>query len=240
MKIVILEDNQIEYKKIKMALNEWVKNYNIELKLFHYTSGENFFEDNTNYDPNTDLFLLDIEMNEMNGIDVAKHLRILNYKGDIIFLTAFKDFVFEGYNVHAFNYLVKPLDNKLFFQCLTEIENKRHANSYTYRNKQQIPISIPYPAIISFSVSRHYVYITTRNETFEQYINLNTLIDILPRQFVQVNRSCIVNLTHIQKLSQNKVYLSNGCITEVGRTYFKNFKNQYLQYITRFNRNGDY
>ena len=240
MKIVILEDNQIEYKKIKMALDDWVKNYDIELKIFHYTSGEIFFEDASNYDPNTDLFLLDIEMDEINGIEVAKQLRILNYKGDIIFLTAFNDFVFEGYNVHAFNYLVKPLNHELFFQCLTEIENKRHANGYTYRNKQQIPISIPYPSIISFSVSRHYVYITTHDETFEQYINLNTLIDILPRQFVQVHRSCIVNLAHVQKLSHNKIYLSNGCTTEVGRTYFKNFKNQYLQYTTRFNRNEDY
>lgn len=149
MKIVILEDNRIEYERIKQSLEEWVENYDIELSLLHFENAESFFNDPKNYSPNIDLFLLDIEMGNMNGIEAAKRLRLLDYKGDIIFLTAFKDFVFEGYNVHAFNYLLKPLNNDIFFRCLSEIEKKRHSNCYIYRNKQQITVSIPYHEIIS-------------------------------------------------------------------------------------------
>ena len=240
MKIVILEDNQIELSLIKEALNEGVIGSNIELSITTFHSGEELFGDDSALKQSIDLFLLDIEMGEMNGIDVAKKLRISGYKGDIIFLTAFRDFVFEGYNVHAFNYLVKPLDKAVFFKCLTEIESKRHANCYIYRNKQQESIAIPYPEIISFSVNRHYVDIATADKTFEQYINLNALINLLPNQFVQVHRSCIINLAHVYKFSQNKVYLSNSTNIEVGRTYLKKFKQQYLDYSTRFNRNGDF
>ena len=240
MKIVILEDNLIEFSKIKTALNEWNDDYDIELDIMHFSSGEDFFSNESNYDPNTDLFLLDVEMKKLNGIEVAKKLRLQEYKGEIIFLTAFKDFVFEGYNVHAFNYLVKPIDKNIFFKCLTEIENKRHANCYTYRNKQKHVISIPYPEIISFSVNKHSVDITTPDKTFDQYINLNTILKILPRQFVQVHRSCIINLAHIYKVSQNIAFLSNGCKVEIGRTYQKDFRKQFLQYTTRFNRNEDF
>lgn len=236
MKIVILEDNRIEYEKIRHSLEEWSENYDIELSLSHFLSGESFFEDPDNYSPEIDLFLLDIEMGKMNGIDVAKKLRLLDYKGDIIFLTAFKEFVFEGYNVHAFNYLIKPLNNDIFFKCLSEIERKIHSSCYVYRNKQQFAVSIPYHEIISFSVNRHYVDITTTKTIYAQYNNLNTIISTLPRNFVQVHRSFIVNLSHVYKLSQNKIYLSNGSTVDVGRTFLKNFKTQYLQYTTRFNR----
>lgn len=240
MKIVILEDNRIEYERIKQSLEDWVENYDIELSLLHFENAESFFNDPQNYSPNIDLFLLDIEMGNMNGIEAAKRLRLLDYKGDIIFLTAFKDFVFEGYNVHAFNYLLKPLNNDIFFRCLSEIEKKRHSNCYIYRNKQQITVSIPYHEIISFSVNRHYVDITTTKTVYTQYNNLNTIINSLPRQFVQVHRSYIINLSHVFKFSQNKIHLSNGSTVEVGRTYLKNFKTQYLQYTTRFNRNEEF
>lgn len=236
MKIVILEDNNIEFTKINEALEEWIENYDIELSISHYLSGEDFFSSASNYDASTDLFLLDIEMGNQNGIEVAKQLRLQGYKGNLIFLTAYRDFVFEGYNVHAFNYLIKPLDKNLFFKCLNEIEEKRHANCYIYRNKQQIAVSIPYPEIISFSVNRHYVDITTADSIHSQYTNLNTIINLLPSEFVQVHRSCIVNLAHVYKLSQNKVFLSNGSTVEIGRTYIKDVKNLYIQYTTRFNR----
>lgn len=234
MKIVILEDNSIEYALINNALNEWVLDYDIDLQIQHYKSGELFFRNKSNYDSNTELFILDIELGEINGIEVAKKLRLLGYKGDIIFITAYKDFVFEGYNVHAFNYLIKPIDKKLFFNCLNEIEKKRHSDSYIYRLKQT-PISIPYNDIISFSVNRHYIDIATTNGVFEQFANLNTIINSLPAQFVQVHRSYIVNLAHVYKYSQNKVYLSNKSTVDVSRTYLTNFKNAYFRYTTRFN-----
>ena len=238
MKIVVLEDNHIEYIKIENALDEWGQYFDINLDIAHYTSGEQFFNNVYNYDSSTDLFILDIEIGIMNGIDVAKKLRLLDYHGDIIFLTAFKDFVFEGYNVHAFNYLVKPLNKPLFFRCLNEIERKHNLKSYVFRDKQKLIVSIPYQDIISFSVSRHYVYISTISNTYEQYVNLNALLCTLPNIFIQVHRSCIVNLMHIQKISHNKVFLSNGSFSEIGRTYQKQLKSNYLQYMTRFNRNG--
>ena len=240
MQIVILEDNNIEYVKIKNSLKEWAENNDLEIFLSHFQSGESFFEDPNNYNPKTDLFLLDIEMGEMNGMDVAKKLRYLDYSGDIIFLTAFKDFVFDGYNVHAFNYLVKPLNKDILFKCLSEIDSKHHAACYIYRNKQQDVVSIPYHEIISFSVNRHYIDITTTGQVYEQYNNLNKIISILPRNFVQVHRSYIINLSHVYKLSQNKIYLSNGSTVEVGRTYLNDFKTKYLQYTTRFNQSEIY
>lgn len=235
MKIVILEDNHIELINTKEAIGEWADCYNLDIYIESYPSGELFFNNNSNYDSSTDLFLLDIEMGKQSGIEVAKKLRLLGYNGNIIFLTAHRDFVFEGYNVHAFNYLMKPLEKEIFFKCLSEIENNRHASSYTYRDKQKRIVSIPYTEIISLSVNRHSVDITTSKETYAQYINLNTIKNTLPKQFVQVHRSCIINLAHVYKISQNKVFLSNGSNIEIGRSYSKDFKTRFLQYTTRFN-----
>lgn len=234
MIIVVLENDLVEYQKIYKAILEWGIERDIDYDIFHYQSGESFFSDTSHYDASTELFLLDIEMNQMNGIEVAKKLRMHNYKGDIIFLTAHKEYVFEGYQVHALNYLLKPVDKTKLFSCLSEIEEKYHGNCYTYKDKEQDNISIPYSSILYISVNRHYVYIYTAEKTYEQYTNLNALIQKLPYHFVQVHRSYIVNLQHIQKYSNGKIHLSDGGSLEVGRTYLKEFKNRYFRYVTRF------
>lgn len=58
----------------------------------------------------TDVYFLDISLKEENGVDIAKKLRAHNYKGHIIFLTGFQEYVFEGYSVRALDYLLKPID----------------------------------------------------------------------------------------------------------------------------------
>ncbi|PHU40206.1 DNA-binding response regulator [Pseudobutyrivibrio ruminis] len=239
MKIVILEDSYVELNNLRNELNNWSIKSNSDIFINTYDSGEHFFaQNNISYD-NIDLFILDISMKKMSGIDVAKKLRSYNYLGEIIFLTAFKEFVFDGYDVHAFNYLIKPVNKTILHRCLNEIEQKIKSNCHIYRTTNHETISIPYKDIICCSVNRHYVDIMTSREVFNQHIDLSDLLKILPYEFVQVHRSYIVNMSHVFSISHNKIYLSNNTIVDIGRTYSANFKKLFLNYSTRFNREED-
>lgn len=240
MKITILEDSDSELKKLRKELISWSIEKNIDIYINTFNSGEDFFAKPENYSSTIDLFILDISMKKMSGIEVSKKLRALDYQGEIIFLTAFKEFVFDGYEVHAFNYLLKPIDSTLLRRCLNEISMKKHSSCHVYKNNKHEMISIPYSDIIFCSVNRHYVDITTKDKVYIQHIDLSDLLKVLPNEFVQVHRSYIVNMSHVFSITHNRIHLSSNAVVDIGRTYASSFKKEFLKYSTRFNRDEGY
>lgn len=107
LSITILEDEEIHSKQLKQLLKKWGDENHIMMSIHLFFSGESFLKYNYNED---ELFFLDINLKTMNGMDIAKQLRKDGFQGTIIFLTAFSEYVFEGYNVQALNYLIKPID----------------------------------------------------------------------------------------------------------------------------------
>lgn len=122
--------------------------------------------------------------------------------------------------------------------CLNEIVKDLYGNSYLYRNKQEI-ICIPYRETISFSSSMHYVDILTTSEHFCQYTTLNRIIEYLPREFIRVHRSYIVNMAHIYKISGTTIVLSNHMTIPIGRSYIKKAMESFTIYSMRFDDRGD-
>lgn len=235
MNIVILENNKYELQNAEKMIKAWATDQDIILNISSYKSGEEYFAHQSTYDANTDLFLLDIQMGEISGIDVAKKLRASGYERDIIFITSFREYIFDGYNVHAFNYLIKPLTQDTLFKCLSEIYKKKEGTNYILHSRDNI-IKIPYSNIIAFSANRHSIDITCSDNIYSQYANLNSISEKLPKQFIQVHRSHIVNIEHVLKLSKGKIYLSNGMTINIGPKYVDTFTSLFLQYATRFNR----
>ncbi len=68
----------------------------------------------------------------MNGISIAKILRVNGYNGNIIFLTAFREYVFQGYEVHALNYLLKPITLDSLKPCMDEVARDLSGNTYVF------------------------------------------------------------------------------------------------------------
>ncbi len=234
MKIAILEDQTAEAEHLKCKLSDWSLERDFDIEYFEYCSGEDFFAKNSidSYDSYS-VFFFDIQMDGISGLDVARRLRREGCQKPIIFLTAFREYVFRGYEVHAMNYLLKPVKTEPLFLCLDEIADNLTGTSYLYRNKQEL-VRIPYKDILTFSSNLHYVDILTVSGNFCQYSTLNNIIDCLPTNFVRTHRSCIVNMTHIYKISGNTIVLSNHLTTQIGRTYLKDVTAAFAKYSTRF------
>lgn len=238
LKIAILEDTKNELTHLMQHLKNWSLYRKHDIEISVYSSGEEFFEKNENYiSQNIDVFFLDIQMKKLSGIDVAKVLRNNGYEGDIIFLTSFREYVFKGYEVHALNYLLKPVVAKSLYLCLDEIAKKLTGNSYVYRYRQEI-IAIPYKDIISFSSNLHSIDILTKKDTFQQYSTLNAIIGHLPSEFIRIHKSCIVNIAHINKITKNIVSLSNRKTASIGRVYMSDVHEAFANYIMRFDDIG--
>lgn len=241
IKIIILEDSSIEAERLKKGISTYGQKHYLNIDIDEYKSGEDYFSSNPDFHENQpSAFFLDIQMNKLNGIDVAKRLRLLGYKGIIVFLTAFREYVFKGYEVRALNYLLKPVKENTLFLCLDEISNELSNNSYIYRNKKEI-VSIPYTDILAFSSRLHYVDILTVNgKCYEQMSSLNKIIEHLPSEFIRTHRSYIVNMAHIYRITSGTIELSNHLTTKIARSYSKEVINAFAKYTTRFDTRGDF
>lgn len=232
IKITIIDDQPVEISRLNSELQKWNSDHKFAIEILEYSSGEEYFQKEKIHD--SSVFFLDIHLNGMDGLSIAKKLRSKGYPGYLIFLTAFREYAFEGYQVHALNFLLKPVHSASLYPCMDEIAKELSGNTYVFRNKQEI-IQIPYNDILTFSSNMHYVDILTISDTFSQYAALNNIIPYLPKEFIQTHRSYIVNMSHIYKIIGNKIVLSNNLNVQIGRSYLKQVKTAISDYSVRFN-----
>ncbi|WP_270507668.1 LytR/AlgR family response regulator transcription factor, partial [Paraclostridium sordellii] len=128
IRIGICEDEKEIQDLIETYLHSILKSVNIDYEIKKYNLGEELLESNLK---EIDILLLDIQMGQINGMDTARKIRELDNKMEIIFITSLIDYVQEGYEVRAYRYLLKPIEEeelkKHVLTCIKEIENK---NSY--------------------------------------------------------------------------------------------------------------
>ncbi len=234
LNVVILEDISTDAERLNQLLIEYSNANQIEIRTQHYVSGASYFTSNKDFKEKfPDLYMMDIQLGSMNGIDVSKQLRMNGYKGPILIMTAFKEYVFEGYDVRAMNYLLKPLKKESLYKCLNEVISELHSDVYLLRTKQEIK-RIPYADIIVFSSSMHSIDILTTDSNYHQYISLNEVAIHLPSQFIRTHRSYIVNMAHMDKIVSNTITLSNGMTVPIARSFLQTVTESYLNYSTRY------
>lgn len=111
MKIAVIEDELVHAELLEGYLKNWSRKRQVLVEIIHYKSAENFlFEWETERD--FTILFVDIQMEEMNGIDMAKLVRKKDENISIIFTTGIPDYIEEGYEVEAVHYLMKPISEK--------------------------------------------------------------------------------------------------------------------------------
>ena len=224
LNVTILEDEATHAAQLKQLLEKWGKQNNISTSIRHYFNDKDFSE--KEYDED-ELFFIDIELGSANGMDIAKQLRKDGFCGNIIFLTAFSEYVFDGYHVQAFDYLLKPISQGKLEQCMKPILRNMQGSYHVYKTKTET-VKIPYNKILAFTSFRHYVDIITQpndNQAFfRQKITLQNLQNQLPKEFVRCHRTVIVNMNKVMRLTNKDITLSDNSIYPVSESYLEHVR----------------
>ncbi len=224
--VCIIENEPAYTKQLLHDLNKWKMITDSELKIASYLSGEKFLESNTS--EGYHIFFLDIKLDKLSGLDLAKILRKQHYSGEIVFLTSFYEYVLEGYHVHALNYLLKPVSPEEIYSCMNYIFNKFTGKQYKYSYKG-MKINIPYHDIIYFNSRLHNIEITTVTRQYTEVKKFALLKQELPTQFLQCHRGLIINTDHILQLSRQEVTLTNQIKLPVSATYTEHIQQAFLK-----------
>jgi len=229
--IAICEDDRIQVELLEGYVKSWASKNKLPVRIEVFYSGE-AFEFSWSMDKKYDILLLDIEMKELNGVQLAKRIRLEDELLNIIFITAIPDYIAEGYNVSAINYLIKPISEEKLFECLDKaikkIPKEEEAilidlDGETIRIKQE--------DILYIEAFSHSIEINTKEDKYITRKNISTIEKELDEKaFVRCHRSYIVGLKHIKKIGKTEIELDDGRIITVSRSQYSNVNMAFIKY----------
>lgn len=217
MKIAICDDERIFQKQLKQELEKFYKD--LDKKIETFDSGNQFLTVFAHVPLQFELIFMDIEMPGINGMDTARKIRQFNETVPIVFLTSFREFATEGYQVDAFRYLLKPLQVKELHQMLIQLEQSRQKNGKIIVNDAGNRIVLAYSEIIYIKSENVYIKLCTTRGSFLIREKLKEQLMQLPEStFFQIHRSYVVNLSHVVSFSERFVCMSDKTMLPLSRT----------------------
>jgi len=181
-----------------------------------------------------DLLFLDIEMSGLTGIELLRNYSPLFSKTKVVFTTSHKNFSFEGYEVNAFRYLLKPVQPEKIIEIFASLEKMSALEqSYTFTNEGNT-YSIKYSKIIYFTkgAAKNSCDMVTLQNSISCNDTLKNISQHLPEKyFMQCHRSFIVNLTQIKKVdSKNRILeMNDGSKIPIARNSLNKFLLLYME-----------
>jgi DNA-binding LytR/AlgR family response regulator len=223
--VCVVDDVFEETSKIK----DIVSSFNEEFIIETYLDSTNEKIIKKNYD----LYLLDIDMDKLNGIDLGKKIRKNNEKSDIIFVSRREDLVFESFSVGILYFVRKSNLVKDLQKALAVIYDRYNLNSkkYHYENKN-ISKDINYIDIQFIEVYRNDLIIHTSSKKYVQRKTLSKIQeDIDEKCFEKISKSFIINFENIDELEERKITMNNSEVIYLSKRKIIDFKNKYFQYL---------
>lgn len=229
-RLAICDDDQADVVYLRSFLEKWAKDSKAALKIENYPSAEAFlfqYEEDKSFD----LLLLDIEMGEMSGVELARRIRQENRLVQIIFITGYMEYIAEGYDVEALHYLLKPVTEEKLFMVLD-----RAAERLKSKEKElclALPgtvVRIAFCEIRYLEVQKNYVTVYGE-EAYTVKKTLNELERELDESFCRIGRSHIVNLHFVKKITRTRVILKDGRELPLSRNFYERMNRAMIQYF---------
>lgn len=209
MQIFICDDSADERKYIKSIVCEWSAECGAGASIREYPSAEALLFDYSENPP--DILLLDIEMPGLSGVELAKRLRSRgNRLLQIIFITAYSDYIAEGYDVAALHYLLKPVDREKLISVLSRAaERLEEDGKKIVLELTDETALVPICEIKYIEVIKNYVTVHAERD-YTLKMPLKEIERDLDGRFLRVGRSHIVNLRFITRVTRTEIFLKGG------------------------------
>ena len=157
MTICYCEDESAQAKAFAIKIDQWAKNKNIEVHADLFESAEEYlFKAEQNY---YDVIFLDISMRGQNGMELARKIREKEKDVILVFVTSDASYVFDGYEVGAYRYLMKPVDEEKLCEILdyARMQKEVEEENYILVKKDSQSVRINLKDIIYIEAQKHYV-----------------------------------------------------------------------------------
>lgn len=231
VKIAVCDDMEVDRDRIIRHIEAYFKENPYNYQIFEFDKGSKLVADYMDEYMQYDLIFLDIFIKDDNGIDIAKAIRKYSNDVKIIFMSTSREFALESYDVFAYSYLLKPVEqSKVVFlmdKYLNETNESRKCLTVTLRGKI---INVNYSDIVYIESKNTAVIIHKKNgENIKIYDKLCNIEHRLNnRRFLRCHQSYIINMdyvncvdTEFETVTNDKVLIRKRGLKEIKDKYYK-------------------
>lgn len=240
MRVAVCDDSMEDLEEIKGLLAKYREtNKSVRLEIEYFTDSAKLYHQ-IQKGVQRDIYILDMIMSERTGIDIGTLIRSTNERSVIIYITSSDDFAFEAYGVHAVRYLLKPVREELFTEALdyaADILKEKRDEVYTVKTKEGL-VTVLYSKIEYIENYSRTLNICLTDGKNIQSIFLRKSFDEETRQimennsFIQVHKSFLVNLCHVDRLATGNIIMESGANIPVSKARAADVKREYLKFVS--------
>lgn len=229
--IGVCDDMQSTHAIIEELITEYEEKLDIPCNIIHFYSGKELLENATKLD----MLLLDIEMPEMDGIEVAEQLNLGGIEYKIIMLTGKSERFKEAFKIGAFRFVTKPIDAEELYEAIDDVRKCMPreetvcvlCDGKTYEIRQK--------DIIYIEGNKSVTNIYTKNREYHSYLPLREWEKQLEEKvFFRCHKSYIVNLGAIEDIKEDKAILVTEEYVTVAKRRKEEMRQAFMEYDTRY------
>lgn len=226
--IAVVDDEKVICQQIKILIEKNQTGCVIDT----YGTGEELLQAGSSYD----MVFLDIQMEGMNGIETAKALRQKAEDTVLIFITGIKEYVFDAFDVAAFHYLIKPIEeqkfNEVYERAVSEVKKrKQYQSGLLFVKTRNRNVTFKQSEILYMESRAKKVEIHTKTGIMEVYAGIGELEKQLMGSFYRCHRGYLVNMAYITEYSNDSIILQQGEKVILAKEKYSEFVKVYMRYL---------
>lgn len=220
LRIAVCDDDAGARAALEASIERQAEIRGIECRLYAFSGGEGLLRWQAAHAGELDLVFLDIELRGIDGMETARRLRAAAGSPMLVFVTGYADYVFDGYEVGALGYLLKPADPgrlaALLARACARLEGTREEN-FLCKNADGL-YRFPKSSILYFASDRRKVSCVTAARTVAFYGKLDEVAAQAGPGFVRIHQRYLVRAAAVDRIAGSTVYIGQAALP-ISRAY---------------------
>ncbi len=238
LRIAICDDMKNELQNLVLMTNQFITANSLDAEISEFSHPDVLLL--AIQTENFNLYILDIVMPMINGLELGKEIRRLDREAQIIFTTTEPQFALQAYSANPINYLIKPIEKQQFFETLTLAVSKSKLvedQTFTVKTSNSLRV-IKLSDIVYCEYQSHRVIfnLLRGDEIISSTIRDNFLEYCTPilkdKHFIKCHTSFVINMRRVERFSKESFTMRGGNIVPIATKQYSVVRDQYMDYIT--------
>lgn len=236
VKIILCDDNKADLDNLRKSAEEYIKQREFCGEVVGFSSSEELLRDFEENNKNAvSIYVLDVIMPKLDGIDLGRRIRERDKKSAVIYISSSREYSLDAYSVRAFSYLIKPYSQEKFFSELDECMSQMDCEPQKFSIKTAdgiLLISLSEIIAVEYFNHRLIFHLTEGRKVESAYrrqpfdVQAEKLLQT--ESFIKISASYLINICNVQGIKSDEFIMCNGSQYKITRKY-ASARQQYIK-----------
>ena len=222
LSIAVCDDEALQCCTLSNKIREILEQRNLSCTIRQFYNGNALLQEAGHFD----ILFLDILMQGLDGLETARRFRRQASDQILIFISSSRDYVWNAYDVEAFHYLLKPIDDRKLAAVLLRAVQKtrKHPREYLVIRRERQQKKVFLDNIRYFEIRGRMIEVHETADRFAYYEQIRVLEDRLQgKGFFRCHKSFLVNLNYVDSYNRQELLLDNGERIPIAKRRYDDF-----------------